>query len=277
MKRFERKQAMLSGKEMCKNKKEKKRHFDDFTESEYRLLLQMARQRWTFIPYDRCRERGKFCLWRHDVDFSLHRALKTATIEDEEGVRSTYFIHLHSAFYHPLDPENADKIKMILAKGHDLGLHFDIQFYLDILTNVNPDRIDDRIMFFMNMEKELLEQMFECRIRSFSLHNPVFTGFKGIDEDEVGGMFNAYSRYLRDNYTYISDSNGYWRFQRLRDILESGIKDRLHVLTHPGWWTLSAMSPRERVTRCIEGRAESQHRFYDRLLAEAGRENVGKS
>ena len=70
------------------------------------------------------------------------------------------------------------------------------------------------------------------------------------------------------------ESNGFWRHRRLRDVLEAAEDERLHVLTHPVWWTPEPVSPRMRITRCIEGRAAKQHQWYDDLLAREGRENV---
>ena len=69
---------------------------------------------------------------------------------------------------------------------------------------------------------------------------------------------------------YVSDSNGYWRFERLPEVLAAGAHERLHVLTHPEWWQEEAMSPRERILRCIAGRARrrgDRHDPLQRLLA----------
>jgi hypothetical protein len=88
-------------------------------------------------------------------------------------------------------------------------------------------------------------------------------------------MVNTYGAGLRKNFTYCSDSNGYWRFRRLQDVLEQAEDEKLHVLTHPVWWVPDVMSPRERLARCIDGRRDFQHRFYDQTLADYGRENVG--
>jgi hypothetical protein len=89
-------------------------------------------------------------------------------------------------------------------------------------------------------------------------------------------MVNAYGRYLRQHWGYCSDSMGIWRHRRLRDVLEAGEDERLHVLTHPEWWVPEPQSPRARVARAIEGRAARQHDRYDRLVEEMGRENVGR-
>lgn len=250
-------------------------NYDDFTEANYRKLIRMAKRKWSIISYQQYKILGKACLWRHDVDFSINRALKIASIENAEEIRTTYFIHLHSVFYHPLDPESADKIKQIIAMGHNLGLHFDVQFYRDLSFAGSHNVTGKDILHMLRMEKEILENTFDYSIRVFSLHNPDFDIFPRIDDDEVEGMINAYSCYLRKNYFYVSDSNGHWRFKRLSDILEEGEEERIHVLTHPGWWTPDPMSPRDRISRCIEGRAKSQHLFYDRFHEESGRENIG--
>ena len=90
----------------------------------------------------------------------------------------------------------------------------------------------------------------------------------------VAGMVNVYCAEIRSRFTYVSDSNGIWWRGRLGDILQNG-PDKLHVLTHPEWWTPEAMSPRERIARCIDGRARSQHVVYDQFLMEFMRPNVG--
>ena len=242
--------------------------FQDFTEDEYRRLLKIAKDKWEFIFFPDCRQDRKVCLWRHDVDVSVHRAYQLAKIEAEEGVRTTYFIHLHSAFYNAFEAEVASLIRRILELGHCLGLHFDPDFYAVPLPNTKV--FQDWLMF----EKGVLERVFQTKVHVFSLHNPDIDAWVPTIKDEIGGLVNAYSNYLRKNYVYISDSNGYWRFQRLQDVLTAGKVDKLHVLTHPVWWTSEPMSPRARISRCIIGRATRQHKRYDEALRKAGRKNI---
>ena len=242
---------------------------EDFTESEYRRLLKTAKANWTFIGYVDYKRPGKVCLWRHDLDFSTHRAYRLAQIEAEEGIRATYFVHLHSEFYNPLEAENADLLIRIGELGHDLGLHFDPAFYASRITS------DEALADFLRFEQQILAETFQVEIQAFSFHNPdVGRDWLRIDQDEIAGMVNAYGQYLKQHFGYCSDSNGYWRFRRLRDVLEAAEDEKLHVLTHPGWWVPESMSPRARIARCIEGRAAKTAMRYDRFLAEMGRENV---
>ena len=240
--------------------------YPDFTESEYAALLSLAKRSYRFLPFaDALASAPRSLLWRHDVDFSVHRALALARIEAEEGARATYFLYLHSGFYNALELEVAERVREIVSLGHELGLHFDPTFYT--AAGRDPEEA-------LLRERALLEDLFECPVLSFSLHNPDVAGWD-VHRDEVGGMVNAYGATLRRTFGYVSDSNGYWRFRRLRDVLEDAAEERLHVLTHPEWWVPEPLSPRERVTRCIEGRAARQHERYDRVMAAMGRRNVG--
>ena len=238
----------------------------DFTEAEYRRLLRLALASYRFIAFPEFRSAGPWSVvWRHDIDLSVHRARALARIEAEEGIRATYFLNLHSAFYNALETDVASRVREIVALGHDLGLHFDPTFYAGGATGLEEA---------LASERRLLESVFETAVSSFSLHNPETAGWRD-DRDEIAGLVNAYGASLRGSFAYCSDSNGYWRFRRLRDVLEAAEDERLHVLTHPEWWVPEPMLPRARVARCIEGRATRQHERYERALAEMGRRNVG--
>ena len=242
--------------------------YSDFTESNYRRLLQAAKDRYAFAPFrDALSAPVGSALWRHDVDISVHRALRIAEIEAEEGVCATYFVLLHSAFYNALEAGVAERIRAILAAGHEVGLHFDPLFYAD-RENGDLDEV-------LAKEGALLEELFECEVRTVSVHNPMLVGLVD-DRDEIAGMVNAYGATIRRDWTTASDSGGYWRFRPLLDVVESGEHERLHALTHPEWWVPEPMSPRERISRAIAGRAQYQHERYDRVIADMGRENIGE-
>lgn len=243
-------------------------HFTDFTETEYRKLLRLAKRNWRIVPFADYRSSGNVCLWRHDVDFSMHRAHRLASIEAEEGVSATYFIHIHSKFYNTFEDEITERILKIVDLGHKIGVHFEPQYYVDSLRG----RLD--ALSQLPHEKNMLEHYFNTTIDAFSFHIPEIGGWSQVDDDIVHGMINSYGTYIKNNFSYCSDSNGYWRFKRLRTILEEATEERLHILTHPEMWTPESMSPRARVVRCVEGRAAHQIDWYDDILASHGRKNV---
>lgn len=208
-------------------------------------------------------------LWRHDVDVSVHRAARLAGIEAEEGVAATYFFFFHSAFYNLLERPVADLARQIVGHGdHRLGLHFDTSFYGSIGY---ADDLAEKIAY----EADMLGDLLEAPVEAVSFHNPgLVNDDLAFDADQIGGLHNAYGRSLRERYSYVSDANGYWRFRRLIDVLSAGTDERLHVLTHPGWWQVEPMPPRARIARCADGRAARAMRDYDDALARMGRQNI---
>lgn len=65
----------------------------------------------------------RICVLRHDVDESPERAMRFAAIEEELGVRSTYFFRIHANEYNPFSFEVLSLIRDIDAAGHEVGLH----------------------------------------------------------------------------------------------------------------------------------------------------------
>jgi hypothetical protein len=242
--------------------------YKDFTESEYRKLLRAANENYDFIYYNKYKDIGKKILWRHDIDFSIHRAFKLAKIEHEEGVIATYFVHLHSVFYNPFESENLKLLQQIKEMNHAIGIHYDPEFYSSKIDSKN--NFESWLLF----EKEILGKILDMSIETFSMHNPDAGLWLDYDSNEIAGMINAYGRYFKEKYGYCSDSNGYWRHRRIHDVLADAKDENLQILTHPGWWVPEALSPRERIKKCVDGRAEAVLNNYNQALINMGRKNI---
>ena len=50
---------------------------------------------------------------------------------------------------------------------------------------------------------------------AFSFHNPQKTDYN-YENFLYEGLVNCYSKKFKDDLPYCSDSNGYWRFRRLK-------------------------------------------------------------
>jgi len=242
-----------------------KYYFDDFTENNYKRLLLLAKEKYTFVEYGDYKNLGKNILWRHDIDFSVHRAYKLALIEKSVGIKSTYFIYPHSFFYNIFEHEIFEILKNIISLGNNIGLHFDASFYGKI-EDQNPDYRP-----FIKYEKNILEKLFNQKLIAISFHTPEYCIGPLFSKTKINGMINCYSKYIMNNYGYCSDSDGYWRFRRLEDVLIEAKDNKLQVLTHPELWTPTPMSPRNRISRCIVGRSIKQQKEYDSLLKRYGR------
>jgi Formyl transferase len=241
--------------------------FGEFTEAGFRSLLRsMEAGGYGFARYGE-RPDGRHVLWRHDVDASMHRAARLAEIEAELGVVATYFVNPRSVFYNLLEPEIEVLLRRIRSLGHEIGLHFDAGVYSTATWT------SDSLESALRREQSLVENLLQSSIKVVSWHNPDQLNLLDFDADEIAGMLNVYAGRLRRDYAYCSDSNGYWRFKPMGQVISEG-HDRLHLLTHPEWWLPEAMSPSERIDRAILGRARKIRRDYDAILHRGGRRNV---
>lgn len=226
----------------------------DFTIEHYQELLILAKKQYIFAGYKNIPWGEKFVLWRHDCDYSLNRAYALASIEADEGIRATYFLNPHCEFYNLLEKKQHRLVLDILKMGHDIGLHFDAAFH----DTSNETQLSDQI----TTEAALLESLYGVKPLAFSFHNPIAANLS-CENEVYGGLVNCYSQRFKAEVPYCSDSNGYWRFRRLKDVLSEAKDPCLQVLTHPGWWQKTAMPPRTRIFRSAYGRAAATLRDYD--------------
>lgn len=244
-----------------------KYHFADFTRTNFRRIIRVLKQRgMSFVTLDEAAAAGPEVVIRHDVDFSMHAALKMAQIESDEEVRASYHVLLHSPMYNFFEDVIFKKVLEISKLGHEIGLHFDTHFY-GIQDEFELTR-------WLNWEKKILEELLNQKLLSFSFHitDEITSQFKGA---QYANMKNAYSKAFLNGYKYCSDSNGIWRFDRLEELINNPNIDRLYLLLHPELWQDSPMPPRQRVIRCVQGRAEYSMKWYDATLAASKRENIG--
>ena len=253
---------MISASLKPKNKKPSN---DDFTIDHYAKLIQLASKNYKTTNYNNIQWDEKFLLWRHDIDFSLNRGVALAKIEKEANFVATYFLNPHSSFYNIFELDQTHKIREIISYGHDIGLHFDSAYY-----NIKSEK---ELSSLVKNEADILYNVFGKYPVAFSFHNPL-EDHLSCDEYEYGGLVNCYSKEFKAKVSYCSDSNGYWRFNRLYDMLSNADERCLQVLTHPVWWQKKPMFPRDRVQRSIYSRARNNLLDYDKLLLDHKRENI---
>lgn len=236
-----------------------------FTEAAYIDLLERAVARYRFVDYSA--EAGEnVCIWRHDIDYSPHRAVALARIEEARKLRCIYHVLLDSSHYNIFEPEIVRILREISNLGHEIGLHFDWDVF-EKPDTVSEREVHERISF----EKNILETLLKAPLRSISFHNHTLNERRIIGFDTVCGLFNAASPRICDRFKYCSDSNGIWRYERLIDLLSGDPIPRLHVLTHPLWWTPDPMRPIDRFRRAVNGHARANMRFYLGLMQRDGR------
>ena len=226
-----------------------KYHFDDFTLDNYKRLVQLAVDRgFQFILHkDEFVPERKDIIWRHDVEFEPDIALNMAEIEAELNVQASYFFQLHSQYYNLFDPHYRQVFYKIKELGHLVGLHFDCRYW----GIEDESQLDE----FISLDCSYIEKSFEVKIDTFSFHNTTpFT--QSCLEYRYGGLINVYSSFFKEHYNYCGDSLGYWRYDRLEDVLNDDKVQHLQVLTHDGNWSDEVLSPRKRFSKVMHDHAE---------------------
>lgn len=241
-------------------------YFEDFTRSNYKELIRLAKKKYDFINYKELKSPSyNKLLWRHDVDISMHAALKLARIEADMGVKATYFIYPHSEFYNLFEKVITDILIEIKELGHSIGLHFDCHYY-----GIDSE---ESLQTFLSREAQLFKNILNIEVEVFSFHNTThFT--QSCEKESYAGLTNVYSREIRTNYSYCSDSNGYWKYRRLEDFLLDDTIQNAQVLTHPSWWQDEVMPPYQRIQRSVQGRADRVLEEWKKLLKKYGSLNI---
>jgi hypothetical protein len=245
---------------------------EDFTENNYARLIELAAQSYRFVDLPEALDDpdpSPAVVWRHDVDYSPHRALALAQVEQSRGLRCVYHFMVSSRYYNVLEPEVSTILRRIGDLGHHVGLHFDMDVFDVFGAGESPSQeAIDRQMAF---ERDVLAMVLRRPLTSMSFHNVTLNAELLVESATIACLRNAQAAVKRGEFRYVSDSNGVWRYDRLDAVLAGPASRRLMVLTHPEWWTPEQATPFERLARCIAGRADANLAFYVKLLNRDGR------
>lgn len=237
----------------------------DFTQEHYKGHLGHALSKFSFRHfYERPISKGEI-IWRHDVDFSPHRALAIAKINNQFNVKATFLFRLYADTYSLLENQIFEIIHEIKSLDQEIGLHFECrkreQSHISIPNQIAIDK---------GIFREILGFYPTC----ISWHNPDASMLL-INVDTIEGLFNCYGKSFFNLENYVSDSNGYWRYKSLRKVLNDTKGNGLQVLIHPEWWTIKRMPSRLKILRSLHGRASSNFRNYREQLRGTGRKDGG--
>ena len=131
---------------------------------------------------------------RHDVDLDIYPAYKMALLENEIGVKSTFFILLNAQSYNPLSINNKNILREISSLGFEIGLHFDPTNY----SKKNISYLNEMV----KKEINILSDISLCKVESISLHSPSTNNEYPIFND----YNNAYDKNIFMKDSYLSDS-----------------------------------------------------------------------
>lgn len=198
-----------------------------------------------------------FIVLRHDIEFSMEKAVMMARIERQVGVTSTYFVQIGNDSYNPFSDRSKEILREITGYGHKVGLHY--------RWGSDPEKeIREQALF--------LGEQIGARIDRYSTHRPQKTD--GYERDIAPGLINAYgSKFFektdepeKASVKYLSDSCYVWRFG-FPDAETLQRCARVQVLIHPfQWGTESVEDCREKLMRLLDNgnRENFENEFYYR-------------
>ena len=191
----------------------------DFTLPKFRQLCSAMKGGYNFITMDEYVTAGdklpeRFVLMRHDIDRSVKDALQIARIEEEFGIRATYYFRTTKSTFVP------EIIQNIETMGHEIGYHY------ETLSRTNGD-IGKAIKLF---EKDVNKFRNVCTLKTICMHGAVLSKYdnrdlwKYYDFRNFGLVGEAYLS-AGKNLNYFTDTGRGWNSQtNLRDFIPSSNK-----------------------------------------------------
>lgn len=205
----------------------------NFSYNEYQFLIEWLRSNYKFYNFFNVNEStDNFCIIRHDVEFSIDRALNLAKLEKDLNIQSTYFIQIRNNTYNALSIENVKKIRSIIDMGHYIGLHV----HSGLVSEYSS--IEEMI----SQDISILSNVLKYNVNVFSYHRPSMELL--LKNINVNNCINAYDKLffhahssnnipLNLNVKYISDSNHMWKYGYPTTVNHP----KLQINFHPFSWS----------------------------------------
>ncbi|TMJ94751.1 MAG: hypothetical protein E6G67_08670 [Actinobacteria bacterium] len=180
-----------------------------------------------------------FVVLRHDVDYSVVKAREMAERECHLGVRSTYFLLLTSPYYNLLAADNLRAARDIIGMGHEIGLHYDTDFFSAMDHDAQCRRVVDLARF--------LAESLGTEVTSIAQHNPSETAVRLCVPEYVDAYGDRFFREI----AYVSDSRRLFGTLDLYGFFRTHARSQL--LIHPLWWHDSEQSRWQSFTAIRDG------------------------
>lgn len=210
----------------------------NFSHDDFRQKICFLKNSTIICDYSEVKDSTeRFCIIRHDIEYSIDRALELAEIESELGVSASYFFQIRNNTYNALSNVNVKKIKKIRSLGHKIGLHV----YVDRGSLLNVKNLEDMI----KGDILILESFLQCEVDRFSYHRPTIEllNLKINVPEKINAYDNKFftvfgKEDLQEGtkVLYLADSNHRWKYGEIEDINFRKNK-KIQILFHPFSWS----------------------------------------
>jgi len=209
---------------------------NNFSYNEYSCILNRIQEHIPIKTFDEInKESIRYCVIRHDVEYSIERAHALAKVESELNVKSTYVFQICNNNYNPFSHKNRKLIHEIYKLGHDIGVHVHLG---------NFDELNDNVENYIIKQAQILSLALDYPVNKFSIHRPLkrhiehaihipgYINMSDVNFFTYTDQFNIYNLPV----TYLADSNHTWKYGHPMEIDFSKIS-KLQLNCHPFSWT----------------------------------------
>ena len=225
-----------------------------FNYTEYTNIINLIKQNLPIIDFaDVNAHTEKFCVIRHDIEFSIDRAVKLAELEKKLGIKTTYTVQLRNNTYNALSEKNIEAIHYIKGLGHCIALH------------QNPPLMPKKdLIDYVLKDIETLEHYYGFEVDRFAFHrcgsNPQLLEKYVEVPDKINCYAKEFFHYFEGNKPedfrvhYLADSNHKWKYGHPLHIDYSEYPFRMQLLTHPYSWSDNGYTNMPNFNRLIKER-----------------------
>jgi hypothetical protein len=171
-----------------------------------------------------------------------------AKLEYMHGVRSTYYVLLHSEWYNALATDNMGIWQQIKSLGHELAFHYNGRYDGDLAA---------------------VHEAFCSMARTDSIE--VSQHLVGITpEITMPASLHNRPTIMNEGYTYIADSGGWWR----NGCICQHTDKKLMFLSHAEWWYFGSDEMFQKAKGEAVQRLNGVQGFWERMINEHRKQKV---
>ena len=206
----------------------------DFTLHTYRLLLKALKDKnYRFLTFEEfiknsslVTPHSSLCILRHDVDRKPLNALTTARLENELGIKGTYYFRIVDGSF------DETIIMQIVEMGHEIGYHYeDVDLVQKEFANsrINEFRIDSLVNpAWESFKKNLVKLRRIVPVTTICMHGSPLSKYDNkiiwekYDYKELGIIGEPYLDLNWNEFSYFTDTGRRWDGVSVRDKVQAG-------------------------------------------------------
>lgn len=214
-----------------------------FSYAEYYMILQHIRKsNIPFILFRDYKDHDKFCVIRHDIEYSLERAHALGKFEYQHDVQSTYAVQLYNNNYNTLSYESLEYLDKLISYGHDIALHVHMDRYNNFM------KLDE----YIEQQIQILSDALHYQITTYSFHRPNkkwlidknghHCKFRNLNAPPFFKYYESIPVVGMREVLYLADSNHQWKYGHPLDVDFNETVQKIQLNCHPFSWSAEGMN-----------------------------------